>query len=189
MDYNLNIATLVRIWQNEKFSKDLLKFEDTYITNLIIHLEKKDEEICKKNGKDEDCDIMELDLERVKYMLKDYLRIRLSKIEKYLFHIIKNDLNDLLSKQEFDFACELFKIKRNYFGENFVKKINNMLNDFKPSELNENIIVSPPDTYGIIRNISNEPILINLKDVYPETMEVKTLYKGEVCVIPLSLVK
>ncbi len=183
----MNITNLQRIWQNEKFSKDLLKFEETYITNLIIKIEKCEEEISKR--KVEDNDIMELDIERVKYMMKDYLRIRLAKIEMYLFHIIKHDLHALLSKQEFEFACELFKIKRNYFSENFVKKVNPEFNDFKPNNLNQNIIVSPPDGYGVVKSISNEAILVNLKDAYPDSLDVKTIYKDDVYLMPLRLVR
>ena len=78
----------------------------------------------KKNGiKTEDIETYDLDLERVKFILRDYLRIRLLKIEKYLYYIIKNDLCNILSEAEFEYAKNLFKIKRKYFSENFYKKI------------------------------------------------------------------
>jgi len=45
--------------------------------------------------------IHELEVERVKYMLKSYLRTRLFKIQKFMFFIIECDQGHLLSDDEF----------------------------------------------------------------------------------------
>ena len=122
--------------------------------------------------------------------MKDYLRIRLSKIDKYIYHIIKNDLNDLLSKTEFDFAFELFRMKRSYFAEGINKKINDCLNDFKPYPQNEQMIVAPPsNSYVCFKSVTFEPILINFKDVWEESIETLTVNRDEVYCLPLILVK
>jgi len=59
-------------------------------------------------------DIVELELERVKYMLKAYLRIRklkvplfsLTQIERNIFYIIREDLCTPLSESEFNYAIK-----------------------------------------------------------------------------------
>ena len=183
---SINFSTLQKIWQNEKFSKELLKFENNYITQILIEIEKR-EEVLNKSREDES-DILELDIERAKYILKDYLRIRLAKIEKYLFYIIKNEMNHLLSNQEFNFACDLFKLKKNFFNENFIKKVNPSLNDFKPVELGEDIIVTPSDSYVIAKNTSLEPIILNLKDV-SESIDIKTMYRDDIYCVPFKLIR
>lgn len=56
-----------------------------------------------------------MELERIKYMVKCYLRTRLFKIEKHLLYIIEKDQASLLSEQEMSFAWELYNGKKNYF--------------------------------------------------------------------------
>lgn len=45
-----------------------------------------------------------MEVERVKFALKSYLRTRLAKIEKHLLYIIEKDCSDLLSEAEMQFA-------------------------------------------------------------------------------------
>lgn len=45
------------------------------------------------------------DLNRVKYMMRTYLRTRLQKIEKYVMHILDSEeMRDCLSEKEYQFA-------------------------------------------------------------------------------------
>jgi hypothetical protein len=41
-----------------------------------------------------------MELERVKFIMKEYLRIRLAKIERYAFYLHNNDMDILLSIPE-----------------------------------------------------------------------------------------
>jgi len=56
-----------------------------------------------------------MELERVKYMLKSYLRTRLLKLEKQAIYIIEKDLASLLSDPEMQYAWNLYENKKNYF--------------------------------------------------------------------------
>ena len=113
------IKYLQLIWKNEKLCKDLLPYEDEFLTQLINVIEQKEKEIKNKkhNFDQETLDFMELDLQRVKYFIKDYLRIRLAKIEKYLYYILKNNLASLLSETEAKFVVDLINMKAVYFNE------------------------------------------------------------------------
>jgi hypothetical protein len=189
------ILNLQRVWTNEKFSKDLLKYEEKTISEIKDILEKKTKDLesllsSHSSHSKEDAEILELDLDRIKFLIKDYLRIRLCKIDKYIYHIISKDLNNLLSKTEFEFAFALFKIKRNYFYEGIIKKISDSFNDFKPYPTNEEMIVSPPiNSYVCFKSVTYEPIIINLRDVWEESIETLIINRDEIYCLPLILVK
>ena len=127
------IKYLQLIWKNEKLCKDLLPYEDEFLSQLINVIEQKEKEIKNKkhNFDQETLDFMELDLQRVKYFIKDYLRIRLAKIEKYLYYILKNNLASLLSETEAKFVVDLINMKAVYFNEG-LKKVVAVANNFRP---------------------------------------------------------
>jgi hypothetical protein len=189
------ILNLQRVWTNEKFSKDLLKYEEDFISEVKDLLEKKTNDLERLNSSHstqakDDAEILELDLDRIKFLIKDYLRIRLSKIDKYIYYIIKNDLNYLLSKTEFEFAYELFKLKKDYFNKGLIKKINESFNDFKPYPKNEEMLVAPPmNSYVCFKSVTFEPIVINLKEVWEESSETLIINRDEIYCLPLVLVK
>ncbi len=95
---NSLINGLIKIWKNEKFSNDILLYQNSLISTAIDLVEKTEKELKDSSIEKENSDIIELDIERMKFLIKDYLRIRIMKIEKYLFYILKNDLSSLLSE-------------------------------------------------------------------------------------------
>lgn len=56
-----------------------------------------------------------MELERVKYMLKSYLRTRLLKVERQVIYVIEKDFASLLSDGEMNYAWTLYENKKNYF--------------------------------------------------------------------------
>ena len=68
-------------------------------------------------------DIKELEQARLKYYLKVYFRLRNRKIEKNIYYIFQNDLSDLLSKTEFNYAVGFFKLLEKHFESNFFSKV------------------------------------------------------------------
>ena len=106
---------LQKHWMNEKLCKDLLTINEPLIDKITSLIDEKEEEIKVKaaSKKETDLEVQELDIERVKFLLKDYFRIRLkkviillNKVDRYLFFIVKNEQTNLLSKSEFNFTLE-----------------------------------------------------------------------------------
>lgn len=123
-------------------------------------------------------------------MVRDYLRIRLIKIEKYLFYIIKNDLSALLSQSEFDFAKQLFKLKRKYFSDNLYKNINSQLHDFGAAGINKDVAQGPPEKfYCIVKSNTNETNYVSVKDIYQDSNETLSIHKDDIVCMPFSLIK
>ncbi|KAJ8767504.1 hypothetical protein K2173_017548 [Erythroxylum novogranatense] len=112
-DYETLISTtdvelLKRAWRNEKAAPEILQYETALIQRIKeqIQLAEQNVEIFESNGIGSlTVSLYQMDLDRSQFLLRSYLRIRLQKIEKYLFHILKTDdqLNRL-SRQEQVFA-------------------------------------------------------------------------------------
>jgi hypothetical protein len=188
-----DIKYLERIWQNEKFTKELLKFEER-VLDILKKIEVKEDELSKAKKNDDYVELIELDIERIKYMIKEYLRIRLAKIERYIYYIVNNELHSLLSNAEYDFTIQLYKHKKGYFEDHLYKKINSSLNDFKFNGENGNINPSfiqyaPDNAFAVVKSVSIEPIMVNLRDAYEESLETKTINGGEVWCLPFKLIK
>ena len=103
MHSNNPIFELQSQWQNEKFTEELLPYPTKLLSKILINIENTDSKLKNKHSNTSNTnteieadkrlpvinEIKELDLERVKFLVKDFLRIRLAKINKYLIHIIK----------------------------------------------------------------------------------------------------
>ena len=59
--------------------------------------------------------IYKMELERVKFIMKSYLRTRLTKIERHLVYIIEKDRSELLSEAEKIFAFNILESRKTHF--------------------------------------------------------------------------
>jgi hypothetical protein len=56
-----------------------------------------------------------MELEKVKYMLKEYLRVRLRKIEQFGMYILNNDMDALLSHPERIYLKKYVDLRTQHF--------------------------------------------------------------------------
>ncbi|KHN39294.1 DNA replication complex GINS protein SLD5 [Glycine soja] len=116
-DYEALIATtdaelLKRAWRNEKAAPEILRYESDLVSRVkkvIQFMEETVEEKSSGGTNPLSVSLYQMDLDRTLFLLRSYLRIRIQKIEKFVFHIQKTEeLWNRLSKDEKDFAkaCE-----------------------------------------------------------------------------------
>ena len=191
-NYSSFMTTLITIWRNEKLSQTLLPYEENIINEVISQIEKKEEEIKDKKMDKNMKYYIEIDIQHIKYIIKDYFRIRLMKIEKYLFFLLKNNKIDILSQNEIKFAAELMDIKAAYFIQG-LKKMNSLANNFfqftdktktrveKMQTINDAMITKPDENdYVVVQNVSNNTLNINIKDIYGDYQgDFLSIYSGE----------
>ncbi|KAL0360977.1 UNVERIFIED_CONTAM: DNA replication complex GINS protein SLD5 [Sesamum radiatum] len=95
-------------WRNEKVAPEILKFNADLVQRSRQQIQLMEEMVDEfnKNGVDPlTVSLYQMDLDRTMFLLRSYLRTRLQKIEKYVFHIQKTlELWNRLSKQEQKFA-------------------------------------------------------------------------------------
>ncbi|KAB5544635.1 hypothetical protein DKX38_012747 [Salix brachista] len=152
-DYEMLISTtdvelLKRAWRNEKAAPEILQFESSLVQRIKeqIELAEQNEEIFEANNIEPlTVSLYQMDLDRTQFLLRSYLRVRLQKIEKYLFYVLKTDeyLNRL-SKQEQMFARRC--------------------TDDLGSHLDETVLAKLPDNY---RSILKQSITSEEDDMVP----------------------
>lgn len=75
--------------------------------------------------------IHKMELERVKFILKSYLRTRLFKIEKHVLYIVEKEMGDLLSEGEIAYAFNVYENKKQYFDNVMLSKLPEPCNPFR----------------------------------------------------------
>ena len=84
-----------------------------------------------------------MELERVKYLLKSYLRTRLFKVERYLLFLVEKDQASLLSDGEVAYAWALYEGKKELFRQLFLNKIPARMNPFERETVEDRLITRP----------------------------------------------
>jgi GINS complex subunit 4 len=96
---------------NERLAPELLPFQFRLIDSISKQLGGQEKKISTQANSGQITaddkfylNIRRMEVERVKFALKSYLRTRLAKIEKHLLYIIEKDCSELLSEAEMQFA-------------------------------------------------------------------------------------
>ena len=84
--------------------------------------------------------IYKMELERVKFVLKSYLRVRLTKIERHLIYIIEKDRSELLSESEKIFAFNVLESRKQHFQNTFFDKVPRELNVLEQEPVPDRVI-------------------------------------------------
>ena len=104
---------------------ELLPYQSALVEEIYKLVNKKDREISSRAEKRQKgqsrgderfyLNIMRMEMERVKYLIKSYLRTRIIKIERFLNYIIEKDQFKLLSEGEANYAFTLYEAKKDHF--------------------------------------------------------------------------
>ncbi|TXG71571.1 hypothetical protein EZV62_000150 [Acer yangbiense] len=153
-DYETLMATtdvelLKTALRNEKAAPEILQFQVQLVKRAREQIQLMEETVeeFEQSGMDPlTVSLYQMDLDRAQFLLRSYLRIRLQKLEKYMFYIWKNDsLRNRLSEPE--------KI--------FVKRC---IDDME-KHLEETVLSKLPDNYQSTRRQS---IISEEDDMVPE---------------------
>ena len=113
---------------------ELLPYQHALVETICALINSQDREIAAKtqmraNGQALSTDerfymnILRMELERIKYLVKAYLRARILKIEKHLLFIVEKDQANLLSQPEMDYAWQLYESRKEHFKTELFDKI------------------------------------------------------------------
>ncbi|XP_027090826.1 DNA replication complex GINS protein SLD5 [Coffea eugenioides] len=189
-DYESLISTtdaelLKRAWQNEKAAPQILRFEAALIQRSREQIKLMEETVGEftRNGIDPlTVSLYQMDLDRTIFLLRSYLRTRLQKIEKYVFHIQKTaELWNRLSRQEKRFAERCIEDMEKHLDQSVLSKLPSSYKSHlkQSSSSEEDDMVPEPrlDTYVICRSkrflgafqlddSAEEPVNIEADDLY-----------------------
>eukprot|EP00040_Diaphanoeca_grandis_P041818 m.263567 g.263567 ORF g.263567 m.263567 type:complete len:214 (-) comp51012_c0_seq1:36-677(-) len=110
-DASAPIKTLQQAWINEKSAPEILKYATEEVDTLLQLVEEQDvlsREKAKENVTTQFLfNVYQMEITRIKYLIRSYLRTRLKKIERFAIHILTTDDGSLkarLSPQELLYA-------------------------------------------------------------------------------------
>ena len=85
---------------------ELLPFQFKLVETVLRMINKQEKKIEQDGQQSQDANdrfyvnIHKMELERIKFTLKSYLRARLAKVERHLLYIVEKDQSALLSQAE-----------------------------------------------------------------------------------------
>jgi len=113
-------------------SPELLPFQEKLVRVVSDLVSRQEKTLSEQLTRDQDdrfyANIMKMELERVKFILKSYLRTRLFKIERHILFIVEKDQSGLLSPGEMQFAFALYESRKTHFNDNLFKHVPRKLN-------------------------------------------------------------
>jgi len=119
---------LVRRWKNEKYAPEILPFDQQNVEDLSEAIEFVNEILHEERAEGSledptcaiDYSLRSIDYERVKYVLRDYLRIRLWKLTKWPQHYMEEGHIEVLSPAERHFLREFWDAKQGFLHNRFL---------------------------------------------------------------------
>lgn len=119
---NNDVPRLLLRWQNEKYAPELLPFDKEVVENVSEVVEYQSETLDEERADGEAMDpnnpshgLRCLDVERVKYVLRDYLRIRLVKMLQFPQYYLEPAGMAFLSEGERIFLRDSWELKAAFF--------------------------------------------------------------------------
>mmetsp|Transcript_41210 Transcript_41210/g.94787 ORF Transcript_41210/g.94787 Transcript_41210/m.94787 type:complete len:247 (-) Transcript_41210:101-841(-) len=118
---NEDVNMLYRRWRNEKYAPEVLPFDSTTLANIREVIEfvndglQEDMELGLAPEAEMDHRLRRMELTRARYVLRDYLRTRLRKLEAYPQHYLQEENIRVLSEAERVHIRDLWKIRHNFF--------------------------------------------------------------------------
>ncbi|KAI0077966.1 Sld5-domain-containing protein [Panus rudis PR-1116 ss-1] len=114
---------LLRHWMNERHAPDILPAQEALLGRLLDHIRKQTDDVQllradPDSSEDEHFRIMlvQTEVERVKFVIRSYIRTRLHKIEKYARHIAATqDIHVKLSKAELEHAQRYSRLEETHY--------------------------------------------------------------------------
>ncbi|KZF22430.1 GINS complex, Sld5 component [Xylona heveae TC161] len=121
-----DLQALTRAWVNEKGSPEILTYPSELIERVMDRIRKQIETIEMQTG---DMDpkmnfrlvILQTELERFKYLIRSFLRVRLAKIDKHALHILTNsEVKARLSASEIQYLTAHQALLHSHYRASFL---------------------------------------------------------------------
>ncbi|KAJ7048543.1 hypothetical protein C8F01DRAFT_1190004 [Mycena amicta] len=125
------LQQLTRHWMNERHAPDILPAQDVLLGSILDHIRRQSDAIQLLRGdpstsEEEHMRIMlaQTEVERVKFIVRSYVRTRLYKIEKYARYIILNEeVQTRITAAERDYASRHANLLDRHFHSSVLQSL------------------------------------------------------------------
>ncbi|KAJ1834130.1 GINS complex subunit [Coemansia sp. RSA 2706] len=139
-----DLSILMRAWVNERNAPDLLDYQGTAIENLMELVDFQTQKIKSQPGLL--ANILKMDVDRVKYLVRSYLRARLAKIEDHAAHYVRDDVyKERLSRSELEYAKGFVALEEKHMRRSFLDQLPPHLRGLDETAGNGMDMVTKPD--------------------------------------------
>ncbi|CCL98491.1 uncharacterized protein FIBRA_00489 [Fibroporia radiculosa] len=122
---------LIRHWMNERHAPDILPGQEILLGRILDHVRKQSDDVQllradPDSSEDEHFRIMlvQTEVERVKFVVRSYIRTRLHKIERYARWInVTPEVHEKLSKAELDHAKRYARLVEYHFTQSVLQSL------------------------------------------------------------------
>ncbi|EOA12591.1 hypothetical protein CARUB_v10027087mg [Capsella rubella] len=189
-----DVELLKRAWRNEKAAPEILQYEGALVQRAKEQIELVEETIDDyvENGIDPlVVSLYQMDLDRTQFLLRSYLRVRLLKIEKFMFHNLKSEEAERqLSEQEKVFATRCADDLAKHFEESVLLKLpenyQSVLKQSLISEVDDMVPQPHLDTFVVCKSKNFVSLNLYEEGESPETVEME---RGDLYFIRYKIVK
>ncbi|KAF9039119.1 hypothetical protein BJ165DRAFT_1352299 [Panaeolus papilionaceus] len=187
------LEQLTRHWMNERHAPDILPAREELLSNLLDHLRRQSEAVQLLRGdpatsEEEHIRIMlvQTEIERVKFIIRSYVRTRLFKVERFARYIATNaDIQTRLTAAERDHAIRHARITDQHFYLSVLQSLPEAQSHLDDTPIFVPPMVTEPDmTRPVFVHALKQCPPIRLPD--GATLEMK---KGHISLVPYSVVE
>ncbi|KJZ78406.1 DNA replication complex GINS protein SLD5 [Hirsutella minnesotensis 3608] len=161
-----DLQALTRLWVAERSAPELLDWPaDGLFERVNRRIKQQIEKVEDMTG---DMDpktnfaliVIQTELERYKFLVRSYLRVRISKIDKHALHYLSNqDLRDRLSATELAYATRHQALLHNHYLSSFLASFPQQLQNLNDTAGNVSMIDAPdPDTAVFVRLLRDRDV-------------------------------
>ena len=188
MSLSQEILQLESALRREKVSPEILMYEETLVGKILTGIEEKQEILdstpTETIEQQFEYQIYQLDLDRIKYLLSNYLRTRLIKIQSLAITIAINEQAEMLSTTEFDFLKKYYILKTNHFKRSFLLKIPEQFRKIEHEEHSKS-----PDSLPNMEKYVFIKALEEIGTYHLETGEDIDIHKDDIFLLPYISIK
>ncbi|KAJ1965043.1 GINS complex subunit [Dipsacomyces acuminosporus] len=117
-----DLSILTRAWINERNAPEILEYEGAAIENLFELVDFQTQKIPTQPVAI--ANILKMDVDRIKYLVRSYLRTRLNKIEKFARHYIEAAMyQERMSQSELDYAKGFVELEDKHMRRSFLDQL------------------------------------------------------------------
>ncbi|KAJ2717108.1 GINS complex subunit [Coemansia spiralis] len=117
-----DLPLLMRAWVNERNAPELLEYEGTAVENLMELVDYQTKRI--ESQPVVVANILKMDMDRVKYLVRSYLRARLTKIEHHAMHYTREPrYRERMSQNELDYAKGFVALEEKHMRRSFMDQL------------------------------------------------------------------
>ncbi|KAJ1785777.1 GINS complex subunit, partial [Coemansia sp. RSA 2399] len=139
-----DLIMLTRALTNERAAPDILEYEGTALENLMELVDFQLKRISTQPALV--ANILKMDVDRVKYLVRSYLRTRLYKIEQHARHYTNDPIyRERLSQNELDYANGFVELGDKHIRSSFLDQLPPHLRDMNESNIRGLDMVPKPD--------------------------------------------